>query len=167
MGGTVRSTIRELLDQPLPEQAEACCRRLGLPCDYETAQAHASDALARLGGATPDDWLAAAGIAVAEVDEDHRIGTLARRAVLDLAARRITLYRRAIAEMEAAAADLPLPVPLRQVALCHETFHAIASHCPRRHAELAAHLFATRALGLPFCAALLDVATLRAADPRP
>lgn len=110
------------------------------------------------GEVLPSKWLRSRGFQVSETLAPARYGHLVLRAVVDLETREVHTHREAVTLLERAlpGSGLVLPCPVAEVFLAHEAFHVMAPRCPHVHGELAAHLFCTEALALPFFAGLLD-----------
>ncbi|HXE71740.1 MAG TPA: hypothetical protein VNO81_03685 [Candidatus Nitrosotenuis sp.] len=108
----------------------------------DPALGRAQKALEKLGGRTPEELLAQAGIAVCPTRRPARFGPVTLLARLDPGQKRLELYLEALEPLQE---RYPWIV---RAALAHETFHLLDPHCPGPLAEPAAHLFAMLALDL-------------------
>ena len=90
------------------------------------------------------------------------------RARLSLRSKELLLDPRAENEMfeELVSLGFPTTPSPREVILAHELFHLFCPKCPSELAELAAHLYATEVLELPYFPGLLDIADRFASDLR-
>jgi len=125
-------------------------------------QAHA--ALARVGSTSLEDLLLRKGLSVVPADAAASFGGTIVRARLELDRRarggRIHLYMRSLRELEDAFGFFALVGPREgfvPAIVAHETFHALSPGCPPHLAEVAANLFATWLVDLPFYAGSADV----------
>lgn len=84
-----------------------------------------------------DGCLADHGITLVTSSEDNLLAGLRLRARLDLDRRRLTVYLRALPELEPHGATIPTLV-------AHECFHLLCPECPPRWQEAAAHWFTAR-----------------------
>ena len=98
----------------------------------------------------PEEELGARGFAV--VEGNLGVPGALVRARVDLDRRRVVLDPEGVEDLARRGVG-----PARACVLAHELFHVLDPGCPARLAELAAHLFATEALGLEVFAGAADL----------
>ena len=135
-----------------PRGLEAWLARRGLgSAELEQARGRVAWARARV-SRPPEEELLDRGFAV--VEGSLGVPGAVVRARVDLGRRLVVLDPDGVEDLARRGVG-----PARACILAHELYHVLDPGCPARLAELAAHLFATEALGLEQFAA--------AADPSP
>lgn len=90
------------------------------------------------------------------VEADLRFGPVVLRGRLEVEEKRLYFDPVVLAELQAAMSWAGLPGDPLEIVAAHELFHLLQPDCHGRQAEQAAHLFATRMLGLPYSVENLD-----------
>lgn len=103
---------------------------------------------------TPFEELEKRGIEL--VPADLSIGRVSVRGRLELDSKRVLYDPRALQDLGRAMDWADLPGEPLELMLAHELFHLLDPGCPSHLAEGAAHMFATRLLGLPYYLGTLD-----------
>ena len=130
------------------------------PDRYALALTQAERAMAGFRAASVSEWLDSRAIPIVTSTFPATFGTATVRAHLDLEPPRVTLYEGPLEKVARAFETCESGVDeaqIRDTILAHEVFHALYPECPGKVAELAAHLFAGRASGLPGFGGLVDV----------